>query len=1622
MNEQSSPADVAELPSPVGAEETHYDYIVIGSGAGGGPLAARLALAGQKVLVIEAGSDTAAAGQEYPEETYTIPAFHAAATEDKVTSWDFSVRHYSDDKRQAEDNKYDPAMDPSRNGGIGKGGVFYPRAAALGGCTSHHAMIIIRPNDSDWEDIADRTGDQSWRSENMQGYFPKIENCLYYAVYRGYFGKFLWLVQWLAAKINPAVHLDPNGHGRKGWQPTSFIDPLVIAAIVRGDRVFLKLLFDVVWSALSGRSASRAFKEAATHLQILQFLDPNARAKYVPNRAHLSLISIGTDGSRRIGLREWLLKVANDSKNALTLKTDAHATRLIFEKQGRSGPPRAVGVEVELGTNLYKASRGQPGPTGERRQYFADKEVIVSGGSFNTPQLLMLSGIGDATHLKKMGIDGPRDTAGNLVSPVISLPGVGRNLQDRYEVSVVSELKQDFSTLKDATFQPDPSIPPGDPDKTSDPLLKKWRTDHGGLYATNGGALAFMMSSKVNTRKADPDLFVFGIPAAFRGYYWGWSKELLWPTKGAGFDQRNLWSWVILKAYTDNNQGLVRLRTADPFDVPNIDFNSFPRGADDKDAYALVETVGHIRATNEKIKGLKDEVQPGKNLATAEALNDWVRQQAWGHHACGTCRMGSDVWRANVKDLKDEEAVLDSKFRVHGVERLRVVDASVFPRIPGYFIVTPVFMISEKAADTILQDRPSYPERMVAREAAAVEERRRIAKVPLDATEEATSLASATEKDDGTRGTPEPALPRNSIGLALSGGGIRSATYSLGVLQALAKNGVLKRVDFLSTVSGGGFIGGFLGRLYTRLSPATRNPQEEVAQTLTDPSSSEIWWLRRNADYLIGGGRSDFETDIAIIARNLTTMLFCIAALFVTALSALRWLGDTLFTVQAIASNPGTAGDTVTAATAVEECTACNLTSVDVPSWMPGWLSQWVPFEIPNWGLGGIEISPWWIVAVVIALTSVLPLSIGYWLLANPGSRWRYSITGTLSWAALLVAAIFALSLPSLLLPAVAAIAVLLLAWILQEVLRWWKPAAPAGADYVALYRNRLSRALGSSLFLLGAIVVFVLLDSLARYFSGDKSMPFMAATVVAAPPFLLLLRSIVTKLLPRSTTEIVSSLPPTLRQRITVSVLSFGLAAIFFVAVDALVHHAFNQGGTIGTWLFWSAFFLSLAIGHAYKFANLSSLQQSFTQKLTRTFLGASNNNRVHPLGPDVAVPVQVSDSGDDTFLTDYHPERHGGPLHLINVCLNETVDYQSGRQLRGNKGLAMALGPCGISVGTRYHALWKPEPDKQADAAASSTEKWVQRDHRAVEAIPASPDPNAFHPFESRNGRKVEVEQLTVGRWMAISAAAKSTGAGRYTTLPMALLLGLLNIRLGYWWNSGLNAGDRPGRYPPGIWRQVKAIPARLFAVQATILNEWRARFEGANAKRWYLSDGGHFENTGVYELIRRRLPLIIAVDAGADPKYQMEDVAILMRQVRLDFGAEISWLEPGTAIPGASPWAGLQNAAQALPNPIKIPEFIEKLIKQPLAIGSLDSIKRDGPVTAAFARVCFREASEMGCWLLLIKANLAPKVPADVTNYAVVNEDFPNQSTLDQFFQDDQWESYRSLGECAGNSIFG
>jgi hypothetical protein len=272
-------------------------------------------------------------------------------------------------------------------------------------------------------------------------------------------------------------------------------------------------------------------------------------------------------------------------------------------------------------------------------------------------------------------------------------------------------------------------------------------------------------------------------------------------------------------------------------------------------------------------------------------------------------------------------------------------------------------------------------------------------------------------------------------------------------------------------------------------------------------------------------------------------------------------------------------------------------------------------------------------------------------------------------------------------------------------------------------------------------------------------------------------------------------------------------------------------------------------------------------------------------------------------------------------------------------------------------------------------------------------------------------------LSQWLAISGAAFTTGAGRDTSLPIALAFGLFNVRLGYWWNSGIAAGDRPGQFPSSFTERVKTLPARLFRTQSTVLNEWRARFFGPSERMWYLSDGGGFDNTALYELLRRRLPLMVAVDASYDPNYRFEDLAIVTRNARVDFGAELLWLAPAAQTAGGD-WNVLDAAARAcgVPTP---PDWIKRWF-DPDAIGAIETITRDSRHAAALAYVRYADRPQAGSWLLLMKPNLSQDVPPDVRAYAEAHADFPHISTADQFLSEDAWESYRLLGRCIGAGV--
>jgi choline dehydrogenase len=370
---------------------------------------------------------------------------------------------------------------------------------------------------------------------------------------------------------------------------------------------------------------------------------------------------------RRLGARERVQWAQQAFPDNLQVRTGALVTRVLLDDNNR-----ALGVEYLAGVHLYQADPlCDPNREGARVQVMASREVILAGGAFNTPQLLQLSGIGPGELLRAHGI-----------AVRVDLPGVGENLQDRYEVSVVNRMKRPFDLLDGATM-----VPPG-PGEEPDPHYRKWQTRGKGIYTTNGAVMAVIRKSSPDA--LDPDLFLFGLLTDFRGYYRGYSKRAQ-----AAHDY---FSWTILKGHTRNTAGWVRIRSADPREPPEINFRYFEEGndRDGRDLEAMVDAVEFARSMSAGFGGrIEEEEVPGTGVTTREEIRRFVQDEAWGHHASCSCRIGPP---------DDPMAVVDSGFRVHGTRNLRVVDASVFPRVPGLFIVSAVYMIAEKASDLILAD------------------------------------------------------------------------------------------------------------------------------------------------------------------------------------------------------------------------------------------------------------------------------------------------------------------------------------------------------------------------------------------------------------------------------------------------------------------------------------------------------------------------------------------------------------------------------------------------------------------------------------------------------------------------------------------------------------------------------------------------------------------------------------------------------------------------------------------------------------------------------------------------------------------------------------------------------
>jgi len=611
-------------------DEAEWDYVIVGSGAGGGTLAARLSEAGMRVCLLEAGCDARQSEAARMPEDYDVPGFHPCASENPATAWNFFVRHYADEAQQRRDPKCGPS------------GVLYPRAGTLGGCTAHNALIFLYPHDADWDHIADLTGDPSWSAARMRGYARLVEQCHY---------RPLW-------KLARRFGFDPTMHGWDGWLHTERAMPLEALA----DDALIRVILGSM--ELAARSVPRRLQAL---LRLVRWQgDPNSRLWGRRCFHGVCYTPLTTQRHARHGTRERLLDVAQRCPSMLRIELDALATRVLIDGQGN-----ACGVEYLKGRHLYRAHASPSAEAGERREVRARREVILAGGAFNTPQLLMLSGIGPAAHLGQHGI------------PVrVDLPGVGRNLQDRYEIGVVNRMSQSWEMLKGVRFSCD------------DPAYRSWFDGRDGVYTTNGAATAVIRRSGRGVPV--PDIFCMALLERFVGYYPGYSKVFA--------QHDDMLTWAILKAHTRNRAGIVSLRSADPRDMPDIDFRYFD-SADDPGGEDMRALIGAIRFVRSLVQPLAEqgyigvEELPGANVRSDDDLASYIRDNAWGHHASCSCPIGQ----------RAAGGVLDSNFSVHGTRRLRVVDASAFPRIPGFFPASAICMMAEKAADVLLAAARASP-------------------------------------------------------------------------------------------------------------------------------------------------------------------------------------------------------------------------------------------------------------------------------------------------------------------------------------------------------------------------------------------------------------------------------------------------------------------------------------------------------------------------------------------------------------------------------------------------------------------------------------------------------------------------------------------------------------------------------------------------------------------------------------------------------------------------------------------------------------------------------------------------------------------------------------------------
>lgn len=778
--------------------------------------------------------------------------------------------------------------------------------------------------------------------------------------------------------------------------------------------------------------------------------------------------------------------------------------------------------------------------------------------------------------------------------------------------------------------------------------------------------------------------------------------------------------------------------------------------------------------------------------------------------------------------------------------------------------------------------------------------------------------------------------PKGSWGIALSGGGVRSATLCLGVIRGLARNGLLRQFDYLSTVSGGGYIGASVGRLFRADMPA-----KDVEAGIAKDNSMWLWWLRNNGRYLTPAGAKDLGFATASILRGIVSTHLEIGIL-VLMLAALVLAPHMLVSL-------------------LPPLEAGSLRSLPFVSLVG---SVW-----------------WWLLPLPIF--AVMHQLFGYWYTRDSQSWTSFLlIVATAAGGVALSLALndaadrrFHLHIGNTTVPAASIVSLYLLSFLsLAPVSAWLATVVDLlRRKPVTGIRLKRTKRLAYSLWALAGMFALGVLDLVtwrltALFWNPENiSAPYRLTALVAIS------LAVGRLALPEIQRRLAASKQPNINIEKALNLLGILLAllvAVFWTTLLSIAlfpiwnstlllpaGSAWLDAPQVMTWgvVVVLCLIYVAATRRSFDLLNLASLHNFYRARIERAYVSSGNCDGAKPRFPSSALndvspgntwrvgPLTESIEGDDVELTDYAPHRHGGPIHLINCCINQSVDDRTGNYNADRKGVSLTIGSLGAESGTGF-----------------------------------SPSAEFVNP----PGR--------LSRWIAISGAAASTGMGSRTSPGFASLLFLSGLRLGFWTKTLLDTSQRPENLP----RRLRSALLDFAPKPLAIVAESMARFPGLFSSIWYVSDGGHFDNTGIYALLKRRPKVIVAADCGADPKYLFSDLESLVRKAKIDFGASIEFVDP----------AKLGD---------KLPAELGA------ALGTPENISPEAASSwLVLGRIVYRDKTEGA--LLVVKPRRLDKMPFDIVAYADRNPDFPQQSTGDQFFDEAQWEAYHQLGLLLGGRL--